>query len=52
MKNNDIILALNEKGMTAFYPHISQIFKSESDRTFYIEELVNNGSYFALKTTK
>ena len=52
MKNNDIILALNEKGMTASYRHISQIFKSESDRKFYIEELVNNGSYWSLKPAK
>ena len=52
MKNNDIILALNEKGMTASYRHISQIFKSESDRKFYTEELVNNGSYWSLKPAK
>jgi len=52
MKNNDIILALNEKGMTSSYRHISQIFKSKSDRKFYIEELVNNGSYFSIKPTK
>ena len=52
MKNQDIILALNEKGMAASYRHISQIFKSESDRKFYKEELVNNGSYFSIKPTK
>ena len=52
MKNNDIILALNEKGMPPSYRHLCQIFKSESDRKFYKEELVNNGSYFSLKTTK
>ena len=52
MKNNDIIIALNRRGMTASYHHISQIFKSESDRKFYKEELVNNGSYFSLKTAK
>ena len=52
MKNIDIILALDEKGMTASYKHISQIFKSESDRNFYKEELMNNGSYFSIKPTK
>ena len=52
MKNIDIILALDKKGMPPSYRHLCQIFKSESDRKFYKEELVNNGSYFSLKTTK
>jgi len=52
MKNNDIILALYEKGMPLSYRHLSQIFKSKSDRKFYEEELINNGSYFSLKTSK
>ena len=52
MKNTDIILALYEKGMPPSYRHLSQIFKSKSDRKFYKEELINNGSYFSLKTTE
>ena len=52
MKNIDIILALDKKGKPPSYHHISQIFKSESDRKFYKEELVNNGSYFSIKPTK
>ena len=52
MKNTDIILALYEKGMPPSYRHLSQIFKSKSDRKFYEEELINNGSYFSLKTSK
>ena len=51
MKNNDMILLLNEKGMPPSYHHISQIFKSESDRKFYEEKLVNKGSYFSLKAS-
>ena len=52
MKNIDIILALGDKGMLASYNHISQIFKSKSDRKFYNEELVNNGAYWSLKSKK
>jgi hypothetical protein len=52
MKNIDIILALNKNNLPPSYTHISQIFKSESDRKFYKEELVNNGSYFSIKPTK
>ena len=52
MKNNDIMIALNERGMTASYQHISQIFKSKSDREFYREGLLNNGSYFSLKSNE
>ena len=52
MKNNDIIIALNKRGMTASYQHISQIFKSKSDREFYREGLLNNGSYFSLKSNE
>ena len=52
MKNIDIILALDDKGMSASYNHISQIFKSESDRKFYNEELVKNGVYWSLKSAK
>ena len=50
MKNNDIIIALNKRGMTASYQHISQIFKSKSAREFYIGALLKNGSYFSLKS--
>ena len=50
MKNNDIIIALNKRGMTASYQHISQIFKSTSAREFYIGALLKNGSYFSLKS--
>ena len=50
MKNNDIIIALNKRGMTASYQHISQIFKSKPDREFYRDALQNNGSYFSLKS--
>jgi len=50
MKNNDIILALDKKGKPPSYHHISQIFKSESDRKFYYEELVKNGVYWSLKS--
>ena len=52
MKNNDIIIVLNNINLPPSYNHISQIFKSKSDRKFYEEELVNNGSYFSLKTPK
>ena len=52
MKNQDIIIALRKIGLPPSYHHISQIFKSKSDRKFYYEELVNNGSYFSLKTPK
>ena len=52
MKNNDIIIVLNKKNLPPSYNHISQIFKSKFDRKFYEEELVNNGSYFSLKTSK
>ena len=52
MKNIDIILALDKKGKPPSYHHISQIFKSESDRKFYIEELVKNGVYWSLKSAK
>ena len=52
MKNIDIILALDKKGKPSSYHHISQIFKSESDRKFYYEGLVNNGSYWSLKSAK
>ena len=52
MKAQDIIIALRKIGMPPSYHHISQIFKSKSDRKFYYEELVNNGSYFSLKTPK
>jgi hypothetical protein len=52
MKNIDIILALDDKGMSTSYNHISQIFKSKSDRKFYNEELVNNGAYWSLKSKK
>ena len=51
-KNNDIIIALNKKNLPPSYKHICQIFKSESDRNFYKEELMNNGSYFSIKPTK
>ena len=51
-KNQEIIIALRKKGLPPSYHHISQIFKSKSDRKFYFEELVNNGSYFSLKTPK
>ena len=52
MKNNDIIIVLNKINLPPSYKHISQIFKSKSDRKFYEEGLVNNGSYFSLKTPK
>ena len=52
MKNQEIIITLREKGLPPSYHHISQIFKSKSDRKFYYEELVNNGSYYSLKTPK
>jgi len=52
MKNIDIILALDKKGKPPSYHHISQIFKSESDRKFYYEELVKNGVYWSLKSAK
>ncbi|MBT7373675.1 MAG: hypothetical protein HN815_06755 [Candidatus Marinimicrobia bacterium] len=52
MKNIDIILALDKKGKPPSYHHISQIFKSESDRKFYNEELIKNGVYWSLKSAK
>ena len=51
-KNQDIIIALRKIALPPSYHHVSQIFKSKSDRKFYYEELVNNGSYFSLKTPK
>jgi len=52
MKNNDIIIVLNNINLPPSYNHISQIFKSKSDRKFYNEELVNNGAYWSLKSKK
>ncbi len=52
MKNQEIIIVLGKKELPSSYHHISQIFKSKSDRKFYYEELVKNGSYFSLKTPK
>ena len=51
-KNQEIIIALRKIALPPSYHHVSQIFKSKSDRKFYYEELVNNGSYFSLKTPK
>ena len=50
MKNNDIIIVLNKINLPPSYNHISQIFKSKSDRKFYNEELVKNGVYWSLKS--
>ena len=51
-KNQEIIIALRKIALPPSYHHVSQIFKSKSDIKFYYEELVNNGSYFSLKTPK